>query len=717
MRVRFLYIILIVTTMPQVISGQQGNLPVAVINFEISGIDSVTSTVVTNRFRAELLKYGVFDVLERDRMDEILTEQGFQQTGACNSDQCIIEAGRLLGVTSMIGGVVGKVGSLYSISARLIDVQTGRIQYMVTGDYEDNLENLVTEAIPDMAEKFSNRALLHAESLTGYGRVRLSSEPQGARIFIDGDPFADVTPAVIDSLEAGVHVIRLQKDMYYATKTVFVAPDELSEVELNLTLSRGALKVITEPTGADIYIDFDYVGQSPNIFSEKAVGSYVVKINKKGYVGFNQIVTIRENETTILTASLRQMTRLTVTSDPVESYIFLDDSLIGKTPLSGSEISPGFHKLRLAREGYVDFEKTISFTPGKDTTFNIQMTAAAGVTVETEPNGAHIYVNGVFRGVSPIDISGLMPGNAEIKAKLEAHEDAISRIALDGGAVKQLRFRLNRKTGALKILSLPSQAIVEIDGKVAGKTPFETDSITFGTHFIRLTSQGYLDIEKSIEIRDELPKTMRVNFKIAKGTLYLNASPKDAVIHIDNRRIDGISPEGLRLLPGKYMLRASRTGYEEFNTIAIVRAQDALSLHIDMVRKSRKKALLRSTIFPGWGQHYSEKHVRGNIFMISELVALGGIMIADLVYDHRISEYHDVRNEYENAITLEDIEHYRNKMNDQYSKVENARDVREKFIYASVGIWALNLLDSALLPPVYPRIANDQLGINLKFRF
>jgi hypothetical protein len=706
-----------VVMMPQVILGQQGNLPVAVINFEISGTDSVTPAVVTNRFRAELLKYGVFDVLERDRMDEILTEQGFQQTGVCNSDQCIVEAGRLLGVTSMIGGVVGKVGSLYSISARLIDVQTGRIQYMVTGDYEDDLENLVTKAIPDMAEKFSNRALSYAGSLTGYGTVRLDSEPQGARIYIDGKPSAAVTPAVIDSLEAGVHVIRLQKEMYYATKTVFVAPEEYSDVALTLTLSRGALKVITEPTGADIYIDFDYAGQSPNIFSEKAVGSYVVKIMKKGYVEFNQIITIRENETTILTASLRQMTRLTVTSEPVESVVFLDDSLIGRTPLSASEISPGFHKLRLTRDGYVDYVRTLSFMPGKDTTLNIQMIAAAGLNVRTEPQGAHIYVNGVFRGVSPVDISGLIPGNVEIKAKLEAYDDEISRITLDGGAVRQLRFDLKRKRGTLKILSLPSQAVVEIDGRVAGKTPFVTDSIAFGKHLVRLTSRGYLDIEKSIEIRDALPKTIRVNFEIANGTLYLNASPKDAVIHIDNKRIDGISPEGIRLLPGKYVVRASRAGYEKFNTLAIVRAQDALSMHIDMVRKSRQKALLRSAIFPGWGQHYSEKHVLGNIFMLSEIVALAGIMISDLVYDHRISDYHDVRKEYENAITLEGIEHYRNRMNDQYSKVENARDVREKFIYASIGIWMLNILDSALLSPVYPRVSGDQLGLTLKLRF
>ena len=44
-------------------------------------------------------------MMERGLMDEILTEQGFQQTG-CASDECIVEMGKLVGVKQIIGGSI-----------------------------------------------------------------------------------------------------------------------------------------------------------------------------------------------------------------------------------------------------------------------------------------------------------------------------------------------------------------------------------------------------------------------------------------------------------------------------------------------------------------------------------------------------------------------------------------------------------------------------------
>ena len=43
-------------------------------------------------------------------MDDLLKEQGFQQTGSCDSDACIVQAGRILGVPGIIVGSVGRVG-------------------------------------------------------------------------------------------------------------------------------------------------------------------------------------------------------------------------------------------------------------------------------------------------------------------------------------------------------------------------------------------------------------------------------------------------------------------------------------------------------------------------------------------------------------------------------------------------------------------------------
>lgn len=55
-------------------------VPTAVIDFEGKGISQTEASALTDRLRGELFKIG-FQVMERGLMEEILTEQGFQQTG------------------------------------------------------------------------------------------------------------------------------------------------------------------------------------------------------------------------------------------------------------------------------------------------------------------------------------------------------------------------------------------------------------------------------------------------------------------------------------------------------------------------------------------------------------------------------------------------------------------------------------------------------------
>ena len=82
----------------------------AVSPLDAIGITKDEAKVLTSALRSELISTANFKVLERDKMNEILTEQGFQQTGVCNETSCLVEMGQLLGVTQMIAGSIGKVG-------------------------------------------------------------------------------------------------------------------------------------------------------------------------------------------------------------------------------------------------------------------------------------------------------------------------------------------------------------------------------------------------------------------------------------------------------------------------------------------------------------------------------------------------------------------------------------------------------------------------------
>lgn len=108
-----------------------------------SGVSEGESAVITDRLRVELFRTGSVDVMERDRMQDVLKEQGFQQSGACTDEGCMVEMGRLLGVGRMITGSIGKLGRLYLINVRAVDVQTAKIVAVVSKDIDGRIEEVV----------------------------------------------------------------------------------------------------------------------------------------------------------------------------------------------------------------------------------------------------------------------------------------------------------------------------------------------------------------------------------------------------------------------------------------------------------------------------------------------------------------------------------------------------------------------------------------------
>ena len=84
----------------------EGKTTVAVLEFEGRGINQMEAATLTDRMMSELVNTNAVIMVERNQMDEILNEQGFQQSG-CTSSECAAEVGALLGVQNMVSGPFG----------------------------------------------------------------------------------------------------------------------------------------------------------------------------------------------------------------------------------------------------------------------------------------------------------------------------------------------------------------------------------------------------------------------------------------------------------------------------------------------------------------------------------------------------------------------------------------------------------------------------------
>ena len=134
--------------LPLFLFAQKSN--VAILQFDAANISKAEVGILTDRLSTELVKLGSFTVVERAQMEEVLKEQGLQQSG-CTTSECAVEVGALLGVDKMITGSIGRIGSLFTLSARIIDVESGKILKSANYDHIGDVGQLLIKGMKDLA--------------------------------------------------------------------------------------------------------------------------------------------------------------------------------------------------------------------------------------------------------------------------------------------------------------------------------------------------------------------------------------------------------------------------------------------------------------------------------------------------------------------------------------------------------------------------------------
>ena len=318
-------------------TGAFNKIRVAVLDFEGKGISAMEASVLTDRLRSNLVETGVFDVIERGKMEEIFEEMELQLSG-CISSECAVQVGQVLGVSRMITGTIGKFGKTYTIDVRVIDIETSRIIEAIPLDYTGELEGLLGE-IRKVAFRLSGK----------------EAEPTR-------------TPAI-------------------ATPT----PSKVEEAVASLTLT-------TVPTGATVYIDGIKLGLTPTTLDEVRTGKHDLKFTKSGYIDDERDITVEPGERKVVRVDLERLNVIDIVSNPRRAEVYIDEELKGQTPVN-VKLRSGTYTFRLERKGYEKWEKSIKVN--RDFKHNVKLLKLISVQLLSEPIDAEVYMNNKFMGRTP----------------------------------------------------------------------------------------------------------------------------------------------------------------------------------------------------------------------------------------------------------------------------------------------------------------------------
>ena len=147
------FICLVLFSFTQEASSQEKTL--AFNKLSSSNLIDRDIAALTDVLMSSLISDGVFQVIEPIKVDGLLKEQGFQQSGSCNDEFCAVEIGQLLGVEYVGIGSIALVGKTYSVGVRIVEVRTGKITRDVNQFFKGSRDDLVMEALPQIARELS----------------------------------------------------------------------------------------------------------------------------------------------------------------------------------------------------------------------------------------------------------------------------------------------------------------------------------------------------------------------------------------------------------------------------------------------------------------------------------------------------------------------------------------------------------------------------------
>lgn len=237
-------------------------------------------------------------------------------------------------------------------------------------------------------------------------------------------------------------------------------------------------------------------------------------------------------------------------------------------------------------------------------------------------------------------------------------------------------------SGLLVRISAPD-AKIYVDGKFIG-SPDQSlliEQIAKGTHKVRADLEGYFSDSAIVTIEKPIQYTVNLRLRSRNGFLTIRSS-EGVDIELDKKDIGMREVVKKEVLPGPHTVRLSGIGYDEYTTTIIVRETTLVEYVHRMSRPSLTGALIRSALFPGWGQSYSRRH---GIFYSAIFIGLAAVSVdLQLTYTKTSSDYAMYKGLLTSASTAADIATYQA----EAASLSSKKDKENLYRFAAFGVTA-----------------------------
>jgi len=231
------------------------------------------------------------------------------------------------------------------------------------------------------------------------------------------------------------------------------------------------------------------------------------------------------------------------------------------------------------------------------------------LSIDSNPKGAQIAIDGKNAASTPSNIASLLPGHHTITISKPGYATETRAIDVTSGSKSVISVQLAPTTATVAANTDPAGATVWVDGRDTGRTtPVQISVDKPGNHTFVFKKQGYLDETASANVQIgqtlQLAPTLRplgvtdeikVGGKFKKvfggsetagmGTVSIKTQPKGAQVAVNSRIVDKPSPVEFYLNPGNYIIDITMSGFKTVEKVVTVEKNGKVVIDESMDRE------------------------------------------------------------------------------------------------------------------------------------
>jgi serine/threonine protein kinase len=178
------------------------------------------------------------------------------------------------------------------------------------------------------------------------------------------------TPCAFNNLPGASYSLEVKKDGYQTVQTALQLNEgQTLEQKISLESLQLGIKIVTDPPGADVFINGDkQSGQTPVVLP-LAAGTYNLVLTLPGYGRYSGSVQVKDNVQTQLSTTLHakdtsRVAWVDISSSPKGAEIVVDGTTTTQFAPARVQLSPGIHRITLKLKGFMPARQSVDVSEG-----------------------------------------------------------------------------------------------------------------------------------------------------------------------------------------------------------------------------------------------------------------------------------------------------------------------------------------------------------------